>query len=56
MTNCTVLAVPFLASPSSPGCDNVECSMHCEHGFQQDQKGCKICKCALKKGETPPKK
>ncbi|ELT97021.1 hypothetical protein CAPTEDRAFT_69907, partial [Capitella teleta] len=32
-------------------CDPVSCYMHCEHGFEVDERGCDVCQCK----EAPPK-
>ena len=36
-----------------PVCDDVICDMHCEYGFQQDDRGCDICLCSPPSTCTP---
>ena len=30
---------------TKPACDDIMCTMFCEHGFQHDENGCEICQC-----------
>ncbi|XP_065667397.1 antistasin-like isoform X2 [Hydra vulgaris] len=47
-----VLALSAVVTFANAECDKKQCRMFCKFGFQQDENGCDICKCA----ERPEKR